>query len=94
MVPYTIDDPITDPLTCSVEVTIDLGGQKRWLFFATPQLLASVGDFVDGTRVRLQLGAPHMVVVSELSESIIHAVLTRLHADGELVSRTLPLEQQ
>ena len=49
MVPYTIDDPITDPLTCGVEVTIDLGGQKRWLFFTTPQLLASVGDFVEGT---------------------------------------------
>jgi hypothetical protein len=94
VVPYTIDDPITDPLTCSVEVTIDIDGQKRWLFFATPQLLASVGDFVEGTRVRFHLGERHMVVVSELSEPIIRAVLSRLQADGELVSRTLPLEPQ
>jgi hypothetical protein len=50
VLPYTIDDAITDPLTCSVEVTIDFGGPKRWLFFATPQLLASVGDWVPGTR--------------------------------------------
>jgi hypothetical protein len=28
---------LADPLTCSVEVTIDFGGRKRWLFFATPQ---------------------------------------------------------
>jgi hypothetical protein len=94
VIPYTIGDPITDPLVCSVEVTVDLGGQRRWLFFATPQLLASVGDFVEGTRVRLHLGERHMVVVSELSEPIIQAVLNRLHADGELVSRTLPLEQR
>ena len=93
MPPYTIDDPITDPLTCSVEVTIDFGGQKRWLFFTTPQLLGSVGDFVEGTRVRLHLGERHMVVVSELSESVIRRVLQQLHANGELAGRTLPLEQ-
>jgi hypothetical protein len=92
MIPYTIDDPITDPLTCSVEVTIDLGGQKRWLLFATPELLASVGDFVEDTGIRLHLGERHMVVVSELSEAVIVKVLHRLHSDGELLSRTLPLE--
>ena len=92
VVPYTIDDPITDPLTSTVEVTIDFEGQKRWLFFATPQLLASVGDFVDGTQIRLHLGERHMIVVSELSETIIDRVLGSLHASGELLSRTLPLE--
>jgi hypothetical protein len=92
VLPYTIDDTITDPLTCSVEVTIDFGGRKRWLFFATPQLLASVGDWVPGTRVRLHLGERHMVVVSELSAAVIDAVLRQLHATGELESRTLPLE--
>jgi hypothetical protein len=92
MVPYTIDDPITEPLTSSVEVTIDLGGQKRWLFFVTPQLLASVGDFVEDTRVRLHLGERYMVVVSELSEAVIDKVLHHLDANGELSSRTLLLE--
>jgi hypothetical protein len=41
MLPYTIDDPIDEPLTGAVEVTVDFGGGgKRWCFFATPQVLA------------------------------------------------------
>jgi hypothetical protein len=93
VVPYTIDDPITDPLTSSVEVTIDFEGHRRWLFFTTPHQLASVGDFVEGTQARLHLGERHMIVVSELSETIIDRVLSSLHASGELWSRTLPLER-
>ena len=90
MLSYTIDDPITNPLPSSVEVTIDFSGRKRWLFFATPELLGSVGDYVEGTQVRLHLGERHMIVVSELSEAVIDAVLRQLHADGELENRTLP----
>jgi hypothetical protein len=91
VLPYTIDDPISEPLTCSVDVTNDFGGHKRWLFFATPLLLASVGDWVPGTGVRLHLGERHMIVVSELSPAVIDAVLRKLHSAGELESRTLPL---
>ena len=94
MLPYTIDDAIGEPLNHSVEVTIDFGGRKRWLFFTTPQLLASVGDQVDGTRVRMHLGEMHMVVVSELSSVVIDAVLRQLHASGELEGRTVPLGSQ
>ena len=43
MLSFTIDDPIPDPLTCGVEVTIDFGSRKRWLLFVTPQLLALAG---------------------------------------------------
>ena len=93
MIQYSVDDPITDPLACSVEVTVELEGQKRWLFFVTPQLLASVGDLVEGTQVRLHLGERHMIVVSELSESVIDKVLSSLYDAGELSSRTLPLGQ-
>jgi hypothetical protein len=92
VLPYRIDDAITDPLTCSVEVTIDFGSHRRWLFFATPELLASVGDLVPGTQVRLHLGERHMVIVSELSAAIIDEVLRKLHMDGELEGRSLPLE--
>src|SRR5262245_18705131 len=91
MLPYTIDDPIIDPLTCSVEVTIDFGDQKRWLCFVTPALLASVGDWVEGTQVRVHFGSPHVIIVSELSEDIIARVLRKLHADGEMESWTLPI---
>ncbi|HMP61044.1 MAG TPA: hypothetical protein PKD86_17000 [Gemmatales bacterium] len=92
MLPYTIDDALDDPLKCSVEVTIDFGGRKRWLFFATPQLLATVGDYVEGTKVRLHLGELHMIVVSELSAEIIDKVLKQIDEAGELEARTLPLE--
>ena len=89
---YKVDDPIVDPLTCSVEVTIAMqDGRERWCFFATPQLLASVGDFVEGTRLRMHLGVPNMIVVSELGEEIIDRVLRQLDAEGLLERHTLPL---
>jgi LAO/AO transport system ATPase len=93
MVSYTIDDPITDPLTQSVEVTVNLGdGRRRWLFFATPQLLATVGDWVEGTQVRIHLGERHMIVVSQLNAAIIDKVVRQLDANGKLESRTLPMD--
>jgi hypothetical protein len=92
MLPYKIDDLIEEPLTGAVEVTIDFGGgRKRWCFFATPQVLAAVGDLVNGTRVRVHLGVSHMIVVSELNESIIDRVLRQLHAEGKLERHTIPL---
>lgn len=94
MLPYNIDDPINELPTGAVEVTIDFGGgRKRWCFFATPQVLASVGDWVDGTQVRVHLGVPHMIVVSELNEGIIDRVLRQLHAEGQLEAHTSPLAQ-
>ncbi|HKI37345.1 MAG TPA: hypothetical protein VKA46_36160 [Gemmataceae bacterium] len=92
MLQYTIDDPITQPLTYCVEVTITFGdGRKRWCFFATPEALTACGDWVEGTRVRVHLGVPHRIVVSELSAEIIDRVLKGLHATGELEAHTLPL---
>jgi hypothetical protein len=92
VLPFTIDDPIDDPLNDCVEVTVDFGTERRWLFFVTPMLLASAGDFIDGTEVRIHLGERHMVVVSELNEAVIEAVLRQLYADGKLAGRTLPEE--
>jgi hypothetical protein len=91
MLPYTID-PIDEPLTGAVEVTVDFGSSgKRWCFFATPEVLASVGDWVDGTRVRVHLGVSHMIVVSELNEGIVDRVLRQLYAEGQLEAHTIPL---
>ena len=91
MYQYTIDDAIESPLTASVEVTIDFPSGKRWLFFVTPELLATVGDFVEGSRVRVHLGEKHMIVVSELTPAVIDAVLRDLMGLGDLESRTVPL---
>ena len=92
MLPYTIDDPIAEPPSAAVEVTVDFGGSgKRWCFFITPEELASVGDWVDGTDIRVHLGVPHMIVVSELNEDIIDRVLRQLYTEGQLEAHTIPL---
>lgn len=91
MLSYRIDDPINDPLVSSIEVTIEFPTEQRWLFFVTPQLLGSVGDFVGDTSCRLHLGERHMIVVSQISREIIDTVLKQLEANGELERRTLPL---
>lgn len=93
MLGYVIDDPVDMPLVTSVEVTIDFPTGKKWVFFATPELLASVGDYVDGTTVRVHLGETHMIVVSEISPAIIDAVLMDLDRSGELERRAMPLNQ-
>lgn len=91
MLSYTIDDPIEVPLTCSVDVTVEFSSGKRWLFFVTPDLLGRVGDVIEGTQSRLHLGERHMIVVSDISPTIIGSVLQQLADSGELENRTLPL---
>lgn len=92
MLPYTIDDPIEDSLTSTVEVTFDFGnGRKRWCFFITPNVLATNGDVVDNTKVRWHLGAPHMIIVSELNETVIESIVKQLFDEGVLEEHTTAL---
>ena len=91
MLQYKIDGEIDSPLCACVEVTIEFSDGPRWLFFVTPQHLAGVGDFVDGSSTRIPLGELHMVVVSELSVAVIVAALWQIEKAGELVRRTVPL---
>lgn len=92
MLGYVIDDLTDTPLSTAVEVTIEFPIGKRWVFFATPELFSSVGDYVDGTSVRLHLGERHMIVVSEISPAVIDAVLKELDRSGELERRAAPLK--
>ncbi len=93
MVRYTIDDDVRTADEGAIEVTVELeAGEKRWCFFFTPEALAAVGDWVEGTQVRVHLGVPHMIVVSELSEGIIDRVLRTLDARGELREHTVPVQ--
>jgi hypothetical protein len=90
---YRIDDDIRTAGQAAVEVTVTLADeQRRWCFFITPAALATAGDFVEGTEVRIHLGEPHMIVVSELSRDVVERVLRQLEIGGELVRRTLPLQ--
>jgi hypothetical protein len=89
---YTIDDDLGAADRAAVEVTVTLTDvRRRWCFFITPAALAAVGDYVEGTSVRVHLGEPHMIVVSEVSRDVVERVLRQLDADGELVRRTQPL---
>jgi dihydroneopterin aldolase len=87
--PYTIDDPIESPERAGVDVTIEFPAGKRWLFFITPDQLASAGDYAEATSVRVHLGEKHMIVVSELTPAVIDTVLKQLAAAGELEKRTV-----
>ncbi|TKR29781.1 hypothetical protein FCE95_16830 [Luteimonas gilva] len=89
MFPYTIDDAIESPKRACVEVTIEFPAGKRWLFFITPDQLASAGDYAEATGVRVHLGEKHMIIVSELTPAVIDTVLRQLAADGELEDRTI-----
>lgn len=90
---FQIDDAIDQPQEGAVEVTITmLGGEKRWCFFMSPDRLAQVGDYVEGTNIRLHLGVPHMIVVSEITEEIVEKVIAQLDAQGEISEHTIPIE--
>jgi hypothetical protein len=89
---YTIDDDLAGADHGAIEVTVTLTDERRrWCFFMTPQALAACGDWVSGTRVRVHVGEPHMIVVGEISREIIETVLRELDVSGELEHRTLPL---
>jgi hypothetical protein len=83
---YNIQDDLALADQIGIEVTVTLtDGRLGWCFFMTPSALATAGDWVDGTEVRVHPGVPHMIVVSEISQEIIERVLRRLEADGELL---------
>ena len=87
-----IRDPLEDADLGAIEVDVTIGHDRRWCFFMTPAALASCGDWVEGTKTRVHLGVPHMIVVSQVDEQIIRSVLASLDAKGELLAHTAPVE--
>ena len=89
---YSIDDDLAEADRGAIEVTVTLADERRrWCFFMTPAALAACGDWVAGTRVRLHLGEPHMIVVTEITPDVIERVLRQLESSGALERRTLPV---
>ena len=89
---YAIDGDLADADHGAIEVTVTLADERRrWCFFMTPAALSACGDYVPGTRVRVHLGEPHMIVVREITVDVIASVLRELESTGELEKRTLPL---
>ncbi len=82
---FSIDDDVQQAAASAIEVTITLtDGRKRWCFFMTPAAFHASGDWIDGTRIRLHYGAPHMIVVSEISTDVIERALQHIDARDQL----------
>ena len=85
---YSIENALDRSQDGAVEVVLELAdGRRRWCFFFTPERLSLVGDWIEGTRVRMHLGVNHLVVVAELSVDIIDRVLRELESTGLLLER-------
>ena len=56
----------------------------------TPSALANAGDLIDGTDIRIHLGEPHMIIVTDITRDVIEKVIRTLESDDELLRRTLP----
>ena len=89
---FRIEDPLDQPSQGAVEAVVTMDdGSERWCFFFDPERLSLAGDRVEGSGVRFHLGAPHMVTVSELTESAIGDVLRQLDREGSLVTHARAL---
>ncbi|WP_083261032.1 hypothetical protein [Microbulbifer aggregans] len=87
-----IEDPIEHHTKGAVEVLITTrSGEKRWCFFFTPEGMAACGDWIPGTHVRFHYGVPHMILVSDISESIVERALKNIESRGELEQCTVPV---
>ena len=91
----------SDTVLIEVEVTLS-DGKRRWCWFATPAALANVGDcFINGTKVRVLYGMPHLIVVSALNDEVVSAlneqvidqVLHHIERQGELLQCTRAIEE-
>lgn len=87
----TIENPIPSPLTHAVEVTIELqSGERRWCFFCTPNSLDRFGDLLPDSTIRIHACAPHMIVLSVVTDETIHAAIEWLDKSGDILTATRP----
>lgn len=83
------DEP---PWDTPVEVSLTFSdGQRRWLIFATPEMLAKCGDFIGETGVRIHY-AHHLIVVSHVSADIIRQAVGLIESKGELIAHSRSLD--
>lgn len=85
---WKLDDRIDDPLCDWIDVSFDLEGTVRWLAFVTPTYLA---------RQLPRSGEPcwaqeNMVVVMEITESVVSECLQHLLEQGDLATHGRLLE--
>ncbi len=85
---------ITDDMRIANEVAIEVevrfeDGERRWCYFMTPEALASCGDILEGTEVRIHPGVKHMIVASRLDRNVVERALHQLDTEGTLHDHTV-----
>jgi hypothetical protein len=93
LVAIHICDDLDTAATAAIEVEISFSdGQRRWCFFAMPEALRQFGDWIKGTLIRIHYGAPHLIIVDQLDETVITQALRHIESQGELLACTRPME--
>lgn len=86
---FSIEDSLSESGHMAIEVVVTLrDGQRRLAHFATPGALKEFGDWVPGTKTRFHVG---LIVMEEVTDQLIKAMLAHLDEQGELIGATKPL---
>jgi len=91
---FTLCDDLDTQDSSAIEVVLHMrDGTRRWCFFMTPSALATCGDRVNNTQIRIHYGSPHMIVVAErLTEDTIERALQQIARAGEIEKCSLLIE--
>lgn len=82
VVSIEMDEPRPEAPT---EVTLTFSdGQRRFVWVATPEQLASCGDLLPGTDVRMHLDNRSVFIVSRSDEGIIRSLIAHTWSQGLL----------
>jgi hypothetical protein len=55
--------------------------------------ISNVGDFMNGTTIRIHYGVPHLIILSTLDEQIIFHALHHIERNGKLFVCTQAIEE-
>lgn len=86
------DIKINDDIAChterAIEVVVQLSGESRYCYFATPDGLRNFGDWIPGTNARIHYDDNDLIIVSEISEEIIVSAIHAIEEEGRLTACT------
>ncbi len=73
----------------AIEVIVTLvDGSKRWCYFVSKSAIGNFGDYINGTNIPVLYGSSHMVVVPQVTISVVHKFLHMIDSTGEIESVT------
>lgn len=88
LVRVTVED-VDRASHAAVEVRVELSnGQRRWCFFVTPEGLSRLSQAQLAEERLIIYAAPHMIVVSAITEQVINQALHHIDAQNELMNAT------